>query len=116
MIELTRENWQTEVLAKAKLNRSGDLVEQIKNHRLNLLATYARNKNKHDHFDIFTLANIMAQGYLDQSGRDTLNAIDPQIELQLSQIYNLTGTVLNKIAYKLQIPDTGKLKDLLNHL
>jgi hypothetical protein len=116
MIELTRENWQTEVLAKARPNQTGDLVEQIKTHRVNLLATYARNKNKCDHFDVFTLANIMAQGYLDQLGRDTLNGIDPQIQVQLGQIYNLTNTVLSKISTKLQIPDTGKLRDLLNYL
>jgi hypothetical protein len=115
-MELTRENWQTEILAKARPNQAGSLVEQIKTHRLNLLAAYARNKNKHDHFDVFTLANIMAQGYLDQSGRDTLNDIDPQIEDQLSQIYNLTNIVLTKIAIKLQTPDTGKLRDLLNFL
>jgi hypothetical protein len=115
-MEPTRENWQTEVLAKAKPNQAGSLAEQIKTHRLNLLAAYARNKNKYDHFDIFTLANIMAQGYLGQSERDTLNGIDPQIEDQLGQIYNLTNLVLNKIAIKLQRPDTGKLRDLLNFL
>jgi hypothetical protein len=116
MIEPTQENWQTEVLAKARANQSGRLIEQIKLHRANLLTNYTRNKNKYDHFDVFTLTNIMAQGYLDQSGRDTLNGIDPQIELQLAQIYNLTNTILTKIATKLQVPDTGKLKDLLNYL
>jgi hypothetical protein len=116
MIELTRENWQTEVLAKVRLNQSGNLVEQIKLHRANLLAAYAKNKNKHDHFDVFTLATIIAQGYLNQSGQDILNGIDPQIEVQLGQIYNLTSTVLNQIAPKLQIPDTGKLRDLLSYL
>jgi hypothetical protein len=116
MIDPTRENWQTEVLAKARLNQSAKLVEQLKLQREHLLIAYARSKNKYDHFDVFALANLMAQGYLDQFGRDTLNGIDPQIIIQLSQIYSLIGIVLNKIATKLQVPDTGKLKDLLNYL
>jgi hypothetical protein len=116
MIEPTEENWQREVVDKARINQSATLVEQIKSSRAFLLSTYTRDKNKFDHFDVFTLANRMAQGSIDQAAQNTLNGIDPQIEGQLYQIYNLTSAILTKLATKLQVPDTGKLKELLPYL
>jgi len=116
MIEPNKDNWHHEVVEKARVNHSAALADLIKIHRANLLAQFtSRVRNRYDHFDVFTLVNILAQGYLDPYARDTLNALDPQLEEQLSQIYNLTQSALAKIS-KLQAPDLGKLKELLNYL
>jgi hypothetical protein len=116
MIEPNKENWHHEVVEKARINHSAALADLIKIHRANLLSQFnTRVRNRYDHFDIFTLVNIMAQGYLDSHARDTIDALDPNLGDQLAQIYNLTQAALAKIS-KLQAPDTGKLKELLNYL
>lgn len=115
MTELTRENWHEFVFKKARSNHSAALMELIKDNREQLLSAWGRPKHKLDILDIYALSGLVFMGYLNSSYFDTLNGLDHDLRAELTEIYRLANAALEKIA-RLQVPDTGKLKDLCQYL
>lgn len=117
MLELTEENWREFVLNKAKANYSGELREKLKLARGNLLVNinrWSKNQNQYDHLDVLALIMIIpADPYSKE--RETLAALDPNLETQLRQLNSLLNQVLSSLT-KLRAPDLGRLREYLSYL
>jgi hypothetical protein len=111
---MTKETFENEIWAKARVNRTSELFNMIESTKAGLLERASVKSGKVDAIDVLALATLLGAGSLSEYNIDTLNAISDRLYDVLAAI-NDHLLFVQRLLASTRKSDLGKFRTYLEN-